>query len=140
MITLTASTSGIVPEGTLTLAAKTGVYITDNMKGEATNKALVINADADSHYSSTPVPSPNISTGTLTVASTKTVTSNDSDVTITAWDVDMSGSLTAGTKSISIHGSYASQTIGVGATSKDMQISDGAVSYTHLTLPTTPYV
>ena len=40
----------------------------------------MINADADSHYGSTPVPSPATSTGTLTVASTKGIDSNDSEL------------------------------------------------------------
>ena len=67
------------------------MYITDNMTGAATNKALVINADADSHGS----------TGTLTVATAGSIDSNDSDVTITAWDLDLDGTkIDAGTKSL----------------------------------------
>ena len=50
--------------------------------------------------------------GTFTVITGKVVTSNKSDVTITAWDMDLDGSLSSGTLTIS------------------------AVSYTHLTLPT----
>jgi hypothetical protein len=59
---------------------------------EASNKALVIDADYESEGD-----------GTLTVWTGKTVTSNKSDVTITAWDLDLDGSLTAGTKTVSIH-------------------------------------
>ena len=44
------------------------------------------------------------------------MTSNKSDVTITAWDVVMDGSLTAGTLSISLHGSQVAQTTSLGAT------------------------
>ena len=45
-----------------------------------------------------------------------------SDVTITAWDVVMDGSLTAGTETISVHGSKVLQTIGLGGTGQDMHI------------------
>ena len=51
----------------------------------------------------------------LHVASTKIVTSTKSAVTITAWDLDLVGSLTAGTLAITIHGAQASQTIGLGS-------------------------
>ena len=112
-MTLAATTVAIEPAGKLTLAAKTGVYITDHMTAAASNKALVINADSDSAGS----------TGALTVASTKTVTSNNSDVTITAFDVEMIGSLTAGTLTLSIHGAEAAQTIGLGASPFNMEIS-----------------
>jgi hypothetical protein len=57
------------------------------------------------------------------VATGKTVTSNKSDVTITAWDMDMDGSITTGTKSYSIHGAKTTQTLGLGLTAKDMHIS-----------------
>jgi hypothetical protein len=100
VITLSAlEGSGIVPAGKLTLSAQTGVYITDDMSGAASSKALVINADSDSTGSS----------GTLTVATGKTVTSTKSDVTITAWDLDLAGTaaLTAGTATLSIHGAEA---------------------------------
>jgi hypothetical protein len=80
LITLEA-TGRILPAGSLTLNAQTGVYITDNMTTATSNKALVINADSDSNGSS----------GTLTVATGKGITSNKSDVTITAWDVDLAG-------------------------------------------------
>jgi len=60
--------------------------------------------------------------GTLTVLAGKTVTSNKSDVTITAWDVDLDGSLTGGEKSIVVHGSKIAQTTGLGATALNMHI------------------
>jgi len=44
-------------------------------------------------------------------------------VQITAFDIDMAGSLTAGTMAISIHGSKASQTFGIGLT-QNMEILD----------------
>jgi hypothetical protein len=53
------------------------------------------------------------------------VTSTKSDVTITAFDIDIAGTLTAGTMGVSIHAAESSQTIGVGATAKNMHITDG---------------
>jgi hypothetical protein len=46
-------------------------------------------------------------------------------VTITAFDIDMAGSLTAGTMAISIHAADVDQTIGIGASlTQDMEILD----------------
>ena len=104
--------------GALSLIANNGVYMSENMNTQTSNKALVMNADSDSSGSS----------GTLTVASSKTVTSNNSDVTITAWDIDLQGSLTAGTASIKLHGAESSQTIGIGGTVKNMQLSNGELA------------
>ena len=52
--------------------------------------------------------------GTVTVQSTKTVTANNSEITITAFDIDLAGHMTAGTQGIYIRGSKATQTIGLG--------------------------
>jgi hypothetical protein len=82
------------------------------MLGAQNGKALVMNADSDSTGTS----------GTLSVASGKTITSNKSDVTITAFDIDMDGALTAGINSITIHGAEPSQTYGLGDTSGQMHI------------------
>ena len=78
------------------------------------SKPLVINSDADSG-----------TTGTFTVATGKTITSNKSDIAITAWDVEFIGTagVTAGTRTISIHGASASQTIGLGATAGNMHVA-----------------
>ena len=65
--------------------------------------------------------------GTLSVAATKTVTSNNGDVTITAWDLDLDGQLTAGTRSICLHGAKILQTIGLGSTTSNMHISNSEV-------------
>jgi hypothetical protein len=51
-----------------------------------------------------------------------TITSNNNAVTITAWDVDLDGSLALSSNKLSLLGSTASETIGVGLTGKDMHI------------------
>ena len=85
------------------------------MTTSSSNSALVMDVDFESEGD-----------GTVTVWAGKTVTSTKSDVTITAWDVVMDGSLTAGTLSISVHGAKTSQTIGIGASlSQNMEILDG---------------
>jgi hypothetical protein len=98
----------------LTLVAGSGVALLDDMTTTTSNSPLVIDVDFESEGD-----------GTLTVQTGKTVTSTKSDVTITAWDVDLDGSLTAGTKSIVVHGAQASQTIGIGSSlTRNMEILD----------------
>ena len=113
VLSLEATTGAIVPAGRLTLVAGSGVVISDNMTGGATAKALVIDADFESEGD-----------GTISVANGKTVTSNKSDVTLTAWDLDLDGSLTAGTQTLSIHGSKTAQTIGMADTAANMHIGN----------------
>jgi hypothetical protein len=102
----------IVPSGDLTLRAGTGLVVLDTFMGAANTKTLVLMSDYESPGD-----------GSLTVATGKVVTSNDCDLTITAWDIDLDGSMTAGAKTLSIHGAKVAQTIGIGAVSKDMHIS-----------------
>ena len=52
--------------------------------------------------------------GSLTIISTQSVISNDGAVTVTAWDIDLVGSLSAGTASMLLHGSQVDQTVGIG--------------------------
>ena len=104
-----------MPAAKLTLVAGSGLVLLDDMTTSSSNSALVMDVDFESEGD-----------GTLTVWAGKTVTSTKSDVTITAWDVEMDGSLTAGTLSISVHGAKTSQTIGIGASlSQNMEILDG---------------
>ena len=111
LLTLESTTGNLIPAATLTLVAGSGVVVLDDMTTTATNSPLVMDVDFESEGD-----------GTLTVWAGKTVTSNKSDVTITAWDVVMDGSLTAGTETISVHGSKVLQTIGLGGTGQDMHI------------------
>jgi hypothetical protein len=112
LLTLRASSSGIVPAGAATFAGGSGVFVMDSMSG--TSGAIVFNADSVSPGN-----------GTLTVATGKTVSSGNSAVTITAWDLDLDGSLDLGTGAAEIHGAQTSQTIGVGTVSAmDMHIVD----------------
>ena len=85
----------------------------DNLK--ATYGHLVLNADSEQ---------PNLGDGTLTIATGKSVVSENSPVTISAWDMDLAGSINAGVAEMTIHGAKVSQTIGFGATPANMAISD----------------
>lgn len=89
------------------------------MTAAAVNKPLVINADFESPGD-----------GTLTVVSGEVVTSNKSDIVITAWDIDLSGSITAGTMQLTLHGSSVGQTLALGGVPKDMHISDAELGRT----------
>ena len=117
-MTLEATAGSIPLAGILTLTAGSGVVLLDSMTSGANGKSLVIDADFESEGD-----------GTLTVWTGKTVTTTTSDITITAWDLDMSGSMTTttGDKTVSIHGSKDAQTIGIiglsSSVNRDMQIS-----------------
>jgi hypothetical protein len=117
ILTLEATTGSIVPAGTLTLLAGSGIVLLDSMVSTANGaSALVMNSDFES-----------AGDGTLTITAAKTVVSNNSPIVITAWDLDVGGTLTAASKELSIHGSQVDQTIGVGATKKNMWITDNEV-------------
>jgi hypothetical protein len=121
ILTLAAHTSGLVPAGKATLKAKEGIQMLCSLTNAAAAKALIIDADMDADH-----------TGTLTVATGRTITSTKSDIQITAYDLDLAGTaaIDAGTLSMTIHGGYPSQTIGLGAapSAGNMHITDGEVS------------
>ena len=93
------------------MKATNGVYLNDHFTG-TTGKAVVINADSDAS-----------GTGTFTMKTDKTLTSSNSDVVITAYDVDVAGSVAAGSGAISVHGAEPVQTIGLGGTAANMHIT-----------------
>jgi hypothetical protein len=104
-LTLKAQASKIVASGAATLEATTGIFIQDTFDGtDAANNDITINADFDS-----------TGVGTLTLQTGKTLTSNNNIVYITAYDVDLDGKITTGTKMTVIQGSQDDQTIGLGA-------------------------
>jgi hypothetical protein len=116
LLTLEATAGTLVPSGTLTLEAGSGVVVLDNMTSASVGNAIVFNADFESQGD-----------GTLTVVGTKTITTNNGNLLITAWDVDMAGSVTVGTASLSVHGAKVTQTFGLGSTNQDMHITDAEV-------------
>ena len=114
ILTLEATTGSIVPAGALSLTAGAGIVVLNDMQSTATGaSAMVINADQES-----------TGDGTLTLSAGKTIMSNDSSIVITAWDMDIAGSITAATKPMTIHGAQVDQTIGLGATPKHLSVSD----------------
>ena len=110
-LTLASTTGSIAPAGKLTLKAGCGIIVLDSLTTATSSQALVMDADYESEGD-----------GTLSLISTKMLSSSKSDVTITAWDIDLDGSLTAGTSTLSVHGSKVGQTIALGATTKDLTI------------------
>jgi hypothetical protein len=116
VLTLEATAGDVVPTGSTTFNAGTGIVIFDDILSASTSSVLNFNADYES-----------AGDGTLTIVVTKTIVSNKSDVIVTAWDLDFDGSITSGTKPISLHGAKALQTIGIGGTSADMHLSNSEV-------------
>ena len=65
VMTLQALFGTIIPAGTLTFKAESGILIMDHLTGSSSGSALVINADSDTSVNTD---------GTLTVSATKTET------------------------------------------------------------------
>jgi hypothetical protein len=115
-MTLDSTNDGITSQGAVTLRAGDGILVNDHLTG--TQDMMVINADYES-----------AGDGTLTIVSTKQLSSTNNELLITAWDIDIDGTITVGTNSVSIHGAKASQTLGLGATAKDLHLSDAEVGF-----------
>jgi hypothetical protein len=113
VLTLESSTGAISQAGTLTMKAGAGIVILADQTGYAKGKTVTINADYEE-----------AGDGTLTIATGKTLTSNDGDMIVTAFDIYMAGGFDTGTATLTIHGSKADQTIGLGGTSRDMWLED----------------
>ena len=112
-MTLESATGEIFQDGPLTLLSGHGILLLGSLTATASHQPLTIDANLDLSQD-----------GTLTVATGKTVTTNNSSVWITAWDLDLDGSLDAGTARIDIRAAKALETIGLGNSVKDMQIDD----------------
>ena len=109
-------TSGnVIPQGKLTLKVGAGIVILDDILSEDVGKEIVMNSDFES-----------AGDGTLTVWSGKTVKSNNGDITLTVWDIDITGTVDAGYKGLTFHGSKVDQTIGIG-NSGQLDLSDSEV-------------
>jgi len=144
-------------QGRLTLQAGSGVTVLDHMtmhangnvifptfaNGYQTGNELVVDADMDTVLYQATLDSAgsamddaavhaafnvrNVGAGILTVAAGKTLHNTDSTMLITAFDIDMSGTLSSGSAAISIHASRTGQSIGLGAYG-DMEIADDELS------------
>lgn len=110
-----SANGGIVLSGpgsgqTVTISADNGVTLSDDVTNSSGN--TIINADADGN-----------GTGTLTLASGKAITTSGNDLSITANDIDLLGSINAGSGAVTILRSSMG-TIGLGSASGDMSITD----------------
>ncbi len=92
----------------LTLNANAGITLNNNITSTG---ATVIDADVD-----------NNGVGDFTIAASQTLTSNSNSVTITSNDISLSGSIDAGTSSVTLNISD-NGTIGVGATAGNWTLS-----------------
>ena len=145
-LTLSAEQSmtmkAIMRQGALSLLAGSGINLLDNLESailsHVVNSTLSLVMDADSD---------NSGDGTFSVAATKEIESSNADITITAFDIDLDGSLDAGTGKVSVHASGgASVALGdadvglrrtISAADADMTLSNGElgrITSAHFTL------
>lgn len=118
LLTLAARSGSITAADALTLLAGNGIMIQDSLTGGGTSgtASVVINSDSDSNAADP-------RSGVLTLQTGKTLTATNNAVAITAYDIDLDGSVAAG--AVVVHMSKESASIGLGAnTSTDMDISD----------------
>lgn len=121
-MTLESSTGNIQSQGSLTLAAGTGIFIHDNFDAGGTFP-LVINADYEVQGD-----------GAITVSAGKTLKTYNGELLMTAFDLDLqwywdgpvlhAAGINSGSASIVVHGAALDQSIGLGGTAQDMHVSD----------------
>merc|ERR1712166_756023 len=123
----------ITRQGALSLMAGSGINLLDNLESailsHVVNSTLSLVMDADSD---------NSGDGTFSVAATKEIESSNADITITAFDIDLDGSLDAGTGKVTVHASGgASVALGdadvglrrtISAADADMTLTNGELS------------
>lgn len=112
LLTLACETGSILLDGAVTLQAGSGLILHDDATHSAAATVVVVDADFDSHGD-----------GTFTISASSAVGSTG-DVLVTAWDVDLDGEINMGNsgKTLAVHGSKSSQTLGLGQTAKDMYL------------------
>jgi hypothetical protein len=113
-LVLEASSGGVHIHGDSTLRARAGIWLHEHLHGD--RGSIVINAD----YAGDQV-------GIFTVASNKVLDHRVGNITITAWDLDIRGSLSSGGWNTVLHGSGTNHTIGLGEVN-DLQITDSELS------------
>lgn len=105
VLSLEAGAQGILAVGSASLRAGTGIVLSDNLEMETASETLTIESDMDDRGD-----------GSFTVAAEKSVMTNDCDLQVTAWDITLEGSFSAGGSAapVSLHGSKTDHTIGLG--------------------------
>lgn len=105
VLTLGSSTStGILePMGSLTLAAGAGIVVNNDITARQVGREQVFHADEV-----------DVGDGALTIAASRTVSTNDGLLLVTASDLDLSGSFTAGVSSMQLHASQVGQAFALG--------------------------
>jgi len=112
-IVLEALSGLIRPSSAVSLLAKSGVSFIDSMSVVATGSTVTVNTDTDANGD-----------GTLSVAQGKTLHTNNGPLLITTFDIDLNGTIDAGTGSLTVYASLLDQSIGLGAVVQDMHVTD----------------
>ena len=113
VLTLNTASGSMSNSGALTLESGHGIVIQDGLTGASTDPLVLSAGWGTANLGSISVEGP--------------VTSGNGPVTITAWDLNVPGSINAGTSNITILSRTGTQTIGLGSTTKDMQVDDGEI-------------
>lgn len=111
-LTLDGTTAGLTAAGAMTLKAATGVQLNDHLTGAG--QSLYIDADSDGA---------GVGDVALTLAASKTITSGNGAIIITAGDIDLQGSIAAGSGQLTLMTKRSGTTIGLGATAKDCTVT-----------------
>ena len=101
-LTLASMTGSARYECRVTLLAADGITILTDVTGIG-NEALVLNADYET-----------FGNGVLTVGANKKISSTNTVITVTAFDLDLQGSLDAGSSNLIITGSLNDEMVGIG--------------------------
>ena len=114
MLTLEATTGGIVPQGSLSIRTGAGVVLLNDVTSDPTGGApLVIRSDYDSEGD-----------GTVTVAAGSSLDSNGNELLLTIWDLDLQGYVNSHGADTTIHPVVVDQSFGIGKTPRNTHLSD----------------
>jgi len=119
--TVTFATAASLFNKGITVQASEGVTLQVDVT--TVNSASTINAGAGD---------PSTTAGTLTIVDTKTFSTTNQELILSAFEINIQGTttgggLTSGTAAMTIHGSEAAQTIGLGAGSGNLALSDAEI-------------
>jgi hypothetical protein len=113
LITLESRTGGMAPNGPLTLQSKMGILLVDSMMSQSKGHSFTLLPDLGV-----------AGDGTLTIAQGAVIGTNSGNMVVTAWDIDLPGSIDTGKGHLEFYASVPNQGIGIGVVSQEMTITD----------------
>jgi len=117
-LVVSSSSGQIIRGGSLTLQSANGITLAGALSG-GSGQYLILNADSNTDGS-----------GTLSIDSAASLETNSGPLIITAWDLDVLGSVSTGVAGTTIHPSVSAQTISLGSNSlRNMHIEDSELGW-----------